>query len=72
MAIGSRLTLCSVLLSGFACTSGDLPALGSNFGKLPVRISGEIQYSAIHPDDLISSRWNFRLSFIPVIPTFML
>ncbi|MHC8314232.1 hypothetical protein [Pseudomonas sp. LB3P31] len=43
-----------------------------NFGKLPVRISGEIQYSAIHPDDLISSRWNFRLSFIPVIPTFML
>lgn len=42
-----------------------------NFGKLPVRISGEIQYSAIHPDDLISSRWNFRLSFIPVIPTFM-
>lgn len=22
--------------------------------------------------NLISSRWNFRLSFIPVIPTFML
>ncbi|WP_249674011.1 transporter [Pseudomonas abieticivorans] len=43
-----------------------------NFGKLPVRISGEIQYSVIHPDDQISSRWNFRLSFIPVIPTFML
>ncbi|SEM45660.1 hypothetical protein SAMN04487857_10287 [Pseudomonas sp. ok272] len=42
-----------------------------NFGKLPVRISGELQYSAIHPDDLISSRWNVRLSFIPVIPTFM-
>lgn len=42
-----------------------------NFGKLPVRISGEVQYSVIHPDDLISSRWNFRLSFIPVIPTFM-
>ncbi|MGL6243298.1 hypothetical protein [Pseudomonas sp.] len=43
MAIDSRLTLCSVLFSGFACASGDLPALG----------------------------WNFRLSFIPVIPTFM-
>jgi hypothetical protein len=42
-----------------------------NFGKLPVRISGEIHYSAIHPDDLISSRWNFRLSFIPDVPTFM-
>ncbi|MDB6143543.1 MAG: hypothetical protein JWP80_2587 [Pseudomonas sp.] len=42
-----------------------------NFGKLPVRISGEIQYSVIHPDDQISSRWNFRLSFVPVIPTFM-
>lgn len=43
-----------------------------NFGKLPVRISGEVQYSVIHADDLISPRWNFRLSFIPVIPTFML
>ncbi|QYN04417.1 transporter [Pseudomonas protegens] len=42
-----------------------------NVGKLPVRISGEVQYSAIHPDDQIGSRWNFRLSFIPVIPTFM-
>ncbi|OOV92861.1 hypothetical protein [Pseudomonas sp. MF4836] len=42
-----------------------------NFGKLPVRISGEVQYSVLHPDDQIGSRWNFRLSFIPVIPTFM-
>lgn len=42
-----------------------------NVGKLPVRISGEVQYSAIHPDDQIGSGWNFRLSFIPVIPTFM-
>lgn len=42
-----------------------------NFGKLPVRISGELQYSVIHPDDQISSRWNFRLNLTPVIPTFM-
>jgi hypothetical protein len=42
-----------------------------NFGKLPVRIAGELQYSVIHPDDQISSRWNFRLNITPVIPTFM-
>lgn len=42
-----------------------------NFGKLPVRITGEMQYSVIHPDDQISSRWNFRLNITPVIPTFM-
>jgi hypothetical protein len=33
--------------------------------------AAQIQHPAIHPDDLISSRWNLRLWFIPVIPTFM-
>ena len=48
------------------------PIRFANGGKLPVRISGEVQYSVIHADDQISPRWNLRLSFIPVIPTFML
>ncbi len=39
-------------------------------GKLPVRIMFEVDYSAIHPDD-IGSRWNFRLSFTPVIPNLL-
>ena len=39
-------------------------------GKLPVRIQFEVDYSAIHPDD-IGSRWNFRLSFTPVIPNLL-
>lgn len=42
------------------------------FGNLPVRIGAEVQYAALHPDDQIGSRWNFRFMFVPVIPTFML
>ena len=30
-------------------------------GKLPVRIGAEVHYSMLHPDDLVGSRWNFRL-----------
>ncbi|WP_162934920.1 hypothetical protein [Pseudomonas cavernae] len=41
------------------------------FGQLPVRLGAEVQYSAIHPEDQLGSRWNFRLIFVPVIPTFM-
>lgn len=37
------------------------------FGKLPIRIAAEIQYSVIKPDD-VGSDWNFRFLFIPVIP----
>jgi hypothetical protein len=40
-------------------------------GKLPVRIQLEVDYSVIHPDDKIGSRWDFRLYFTPVIPTFL-
>jgi len=37
------------------------------FGKLPIRIAAEVQYSLIKPDD-VGSDWNFRVLFIPVIP----
>lgn len=36
------------------------------FGKLPVRIAAEMQYSVVSPDN-VGSDWNFRLLFIPVI-----
>ncbi len=39
--------------------------------KLPVRVQLEAEYSVIHPKDKIGSRWDFRLSVIPVIPTFL-
>ncbi|MND39831.1 hypothetical protein D3C80_305590 [compost metagenome] len=41
------------------------------FGSMPVRIGAEVQYAALHPDDQIGSRWNFRF-IVPVIPTFLL
>lgn len=40
-------------------------------GPLPVEISIEADYSVLHPDDKPGSRWDFRLYFVPVIPTFM-
>lgn len=40
-------------------------------GQLPVFIQLEAEYSVIHPEDRIGSRWNFRLNIIPVIPTFL-
>jgi len=40
-------------------------------GQLPVNIHFEADYSVIHPDDKVGSRWDFRVYFIPVIPTFM-
>jgi hypothetical protein len=36
-----------------------------------VNLSLEVDYSAIHPDDSVSSRWNFRVYVTPVIPTFI-
>jgi len=39
--------------------------------RLPVHVSLEVDYSVIHPDDKAGSRWDFRLCFIPVIPTFL-
>jgi hypothetical protein len=40
-------------------------------GQLPVNVLVEADYSAIHPDDTPGSRWDFRVYFVPVIPTFM-
>ncbi len=40
-------------------------------GPLPVEISIEADYSVLHPDDKPGSRWDFRVYFVPVIPTFM-
>ena len=38
------------------------------FGKLPIRIGGEVHYAAIQPDDA-SQTWLFRLYFVPVVPS---
>ncbi len=40
-------------------------------GPLPVEIAIEADYSVLHPDDKPGSRWDFRVYFVPVIPTFM-
>ena len=39
--------------------------------QLPVFIQVGVEYSVIHPEDRIGSRWAFRLNLIPVIPTFL-
>jgi len=40
-------------------------------GPLPVEISIEADYSVLHPNDKPGSRWDIRVYFVPVIPTFM-
>ena len=37
-------------------------------GPLPVRVSAEIQYTVCRPDN-VGMKWNFRLLFIPIIPS---
>jgi hypothetical protein len=39
------------------------------FGKVPVRIGFEVHYSAIQPDDIPASEWDFRLFIIPAAPS---
>jgi hypothetical protein len=39
------------------------------FGKVPVRIGVEAHYSAIRPDDIVRSEWDFRLFIIPAAPS---
>jgi len=39
--------------------------------KLPVRVEIEADYSVIRPGDKVGSRWDFRVYFVPVIPTFL-
>lgn len=40
-------------------------------GPLPVNVDGEVDYSVIHPGDKAGSRWNARIYFTVVIPTFV-
>lgn len=40
-------------------------------GMLPVQVSVEVDYAIVHPDDKPAGRWDFRVYFVPVIPTFM-
>lgn len=42
-----------------------------SLGPLPVRVDIEAEYSVIHPDDKAGSRWDVRVYFTPVIPTFL-
>jgi len=39
-----------------------------NIGKVPVRFGAEVHYSAIRPDDIVGSKWTFRLTMIPAVP----
>jgi hypothetical protein len=40
-------------------------------GPLPVSVTFEADYAVVHPGDKPGSRWDFRVYFTPVIPTFM-
>ncbi|HQR44563.1 MAG TPA: hypothetical protein PK598_00945 [Thermoanaerobaculia bacterium] len=40
-------------------------------GPLPVEVGIEADYSVLHPNDKPGSRWDFRVYFVPVIPTFL-
>jgi hypothetical protein len=42
-----------------------------SLGPLPVQVTIEAEYAVIHPDDRAGSRWDIRLYFTPVIPTFL-
>ena len=39
----------------------------TKFGKLPIKLSFELQAMVIHPDDF-GQRWNIRFAITPVIP----
>ena len=38
-------------------------------GKVPLRIGAEIYYSVVKPEDVAGAEWNFRLYFIPAVPS---
>lgn len=42
-----------------------------SIGQLPVHVHFEADYSVVHPDDKLGTRWDFRVYFVPVIPTFL-
>jgi hypothetical protein len=39
------------------------------FGKVPVRIGVEAYYSVITPDDIVGSKWSYRMYVIPAVPS---
>lgn len=39
-----------------------------NVGKLPVSLGIEVNYSVVHPRDLPGSRWDIRVTLIPLLP----
>lgn len=40
-----------------------------NIGKVPVRFGAEFMYSVIQPDDVLGTKWDFRIYFIPAAPS---
>ncbi len=38
-------------------------------GKVPVRFGAEMHYSIVQPDDLLSTKWDFRFYVIPSAPS---
>jgi hypothetical protein len=36
-----------------------------NIGKVPVRFGAEFMYSVVTPDDVLGTKWDFRIYFIP-------
>jgi hypothetical protein len=38
-----------------------------HLGKLPVKLTAEVDYAVVHPDD-IGQSWSFRIQMIPVMP----
>jgi len=70
------LTLCGAVLSGLVCAASPLPQLdttsaGGAKANPEKCLQLQEDFDIDLPDDLISRRWSFRLSLIPVIPTFM-
>ena len=41
----------------------------ANIGKVPFRFGAEVHYSVIQPDDVLSTKWNFRFYVIPAAPS---
>ncbi len=41
----------------------------ANIGKVPFRFGAEVHYSVIKPDDVLSTKWNFRFYVIPAAPS---
>ncbi len=40
-----------------------------NIGKVPIRLGAEFMYSVIQPDDVLGTKWDFRIYFIPAAPS---